>query len=162
MKKLESVAYFTIAKMLEDGRIDVRSIEDACRGKPWGKTHTVINTRRRELQEEGIISNTIKIDFEKLDLGTAFLLIKTTDKKATGRLSNYLKKNTHVYELYKGLNTFDLIVVIHLKEFVAYTTFVESIKDIPGVAEAWGIPISSAKDYTAQRFEEMTESVVKE
>jgi len=50
MRRLDPVAHFAIAKMVEDG----------------------------------------KIDYEKLNYGTACLIIKTTDKKALDQLAQYL------------------------------------------------------------------------
>lgn len=162
MKKLGPLAYFAISKMVEDGKIDVRSIEEACKDQPWAKTHTVINRHRQELKKEGIISNTIQIDYEKLHYGTACLLIKTTDKKALDQLSQYLQDIIHVYQLYICEGAFNLVAILHIEELVVYSAFIESIRHIEGVEKVESLLALSSFDLTAERFKQMAESASKE
>jgi len=101
------------------------------KGKPLSAR--AIAHRVKQLQDDGIITKTIRFNHDDVGYGRGLLLVKTMNLAAHESVKKYLSSNIHVYELHSGRGGFDIAAAYYIEQAGSLSGFVNSVRSMSGV-----------------------------
>lgn len=113
------------------------------KGKPLSAR--AIAHRVKQLQDDGIITKTIRFNHDHASYGRGLLLVKTVNTSAHNGVMEYLGSNGHVYELHSGRGSFDIAAVFYIAKADDLNGFVRSVRGMNCVEKVETIDFEASK-----------------
>lgn len=111
-------------------------------GKPLSAR--AIAHRIKQLQDDSIITKTIRLNHDDINYGRGMLLISTTSPAYHDTARNYLRENEHVYELHAGRGGFDIVASYYIEHLGSLNAFISSVRSLPGIEKLETVDFESS------------------
>ncbi len=161
MRDLDAIDIKIINLLLEQYRSadEIQKIMQL-EGKPLSAR--TIAHRIKQLQDEGVITKTIRFNHHDVGYGRGLLLVKTVNQAASDSVKEYLGTNEHVYELSTGSGGFDIVASYYIREMGSRNIFVRSIRNFSGVEklETIDLEISNQVGLASTHFGKLRRGVL--